>query len=242
MRMMGTVNSYVKNLALFHRANKRLQNPYSLNSTSKKPNAPDLDHLQISGKINAIVGKLKSGKKLSTEELLFLREHDPATYEKAIKISKEREMHKKNLEHCRSKEEVQRTQLGKMQELRAASKSDSPETVEMRLAAVNEEYSRFVSSSDYQSLPDRDNEIRNEKKSERADLTESVTQEHENLFETKRAMSETALPWQLNERKSNLSVSASRMEEAKENAGESKQRQSQVILAYQNFAKKKKEQ
>lgn len=51
--------------------------------------------------------KLTAGKKLSGEEMLYLKNHDKAMYQKAKIIKRERDAYEKTLTSCKTKDEVE---------------------------------------------------------------------------------------------------------------------------------------
>ena len=83
MMIMGTLNSYLKGLSLRYKAQERMRDP-----TMAKGNTSSLRELQKQDRnkqLNAITVKLKSGQKLSGQEMEYLRRYSPALYEKSRK-------------------------------------------------------------------------------------------------------------------------------------------------------------
>ena len=121
------------------------------------------DEMIKSTNLNRIVGKMKSGRRLSYDEMEYLRKHDPALYEKAVKIEKEREEHRQALRNCKTKEEARRVQTTKCHLLQAEAKAvpdskngSSPmelEFISMRMMAMVDEFAEFVKSSEYDDMP-----------------------------------------------------------------------------------------
>jgi hypothetical protein len=109
--------------------------------------------------------KMKSGKKLTRDEMEFLKTHAPDMYIKALKIEKEREEYRKALQNCRTKEDVKRVQAVKAMQLQeeadaipnknSDSGRDTLEFIAMRLAAMLDEFSDFVKSGEYDELPEK---------------------------------------------------------------------------------------
>lgn len=56
----------------------------------------------------AIYSKLYNGKKLTAEEMEYLRQNDPAAYQKAKEVEMEKARYERDLKKCRTKEEVER--------------------------------------------------------------------------------------------------------------------------------------
>lgn len=67
----------------------------------------------IRSKILKITDKIHSGFELTATELEFLREESPGAYEVALEVKREREQYAKELENCKSKEEVKKLKLKK---------------------------------------------------------------------------------------------------------------------------------
>jgi hypothetical protein len=113
--------------------------------------------------LQQIVGKMKMGKKLTHDEMEFLRINDPALYEKAVKIEKEREEFRRALRNCKTKEEAIKVHTMKALQLQAEAKAvrdnkdgSNPtdfEFIQMRMAAMTDEFCEFAKSKEYEELP-----------------------------------------------------------------------------------------
>jgi hypothetical protein len=113
--------------------------------------------------LQQIVTKMKMGKRLTHDEMEFLRIHDPALYEKAVKIEKEREEFRRALRNCKTKEEARKVQTMKALQLQAeatavrdnkdGSNPTDFEFIQMRMAAMTDEFCEFVKSKEYDELP-----------------------------------------------------------------------------------------
>jgi len=55
-----------------------------------------------------IHAKLQAGKKLSSKEMQYLRQYNPMLYMQAVRVEQKRNMLENQLEHAKSKEEVQK--------------------------------------------------------------------------------------------------------------------------------------
>jgi hypothetical protein len=168
---IGTISTYVKNMTLEKKWQERKKNPFmpkgnensslSVYASYKK----QIEDSQKQWRIYSIVSKLKSGMKLSGSDMEYLKTHAPALYEEAVKIEKEREEYRRELEQCRTKEEVQRLNTQKMQqylsEAKAISNSNIPaekkqemlDVICMRMAAIRNEHNEFIQTPEYQMLP-----------------------------------------------------------------------------------------
>ena len=59
----------------------------------------------------AIKAKMVAGKKLSSAEMKYLQEKDPATYQKAKELEMTRKKYQEELKRCKTKEDVQRLKM-----------------------------------------------------------------------------------------------------------------------------------
>lgn len=55
-----------------------------------------------------IYAKLQSGQKLSSKEMQYLRQYNPVLYMQAVRVEQKRKALENQLEHAKSKEEVQK--------------------------------------------------------------------------------------------------------------------------------------
>jgi len=67
---------------------------------------PDTQEEKKQEMLSRIMGKLKSGKKLSAKELDFLRRTDPILYAHALRVQRMAEALKQQLSHAKSKQEA----------------------------------------------------------------------------------------------------------------------------------------
>lgn len=92
--------------------------------------------------------KIKNGEKLTADEMQYLRVNDPLEYARMAKVQMQREMLKKQLENCKSKEEAQELYVDAMSRI----SDDDPTKVET-MAAYNNVYDEFRKSDAYEALP-----------------------------------------------------------------------------------------
>lgn len=97
-----------------------------------------------------ILQKLKSGKRLTSEEMNYLRIHNPELYRSAMRVEVARKSLQERLKNCRSKEEVQQVVFVQMEVLRGMK--DDPDG-EYITAMVKKEIDDFRKSSAYAKLP-----------------------------------------------------------------------------------------
>ena len=99
-----------------------------------------------------IMQKLKSGKPLTSEELEYLRLHNPDLYRSAIRVETERKALQSRLKSCKSKEEVRQVISGQMEILKAME--GDPDQGYMA-AMADHEIDKFRKSAAYARLPER---------------------------------------------------------------------------------------
>lgn len=97
-----------------------------------------------------IVQKLKTGRRLTSEELNYLRIHNPELYQSAVRVETARKALREKLKNCKSKEEVQQVVSAQMESLKAMEKDPD---IEYLSAMVKKEIEDFQKSSDYARLP-----------------------------------------------------------------------------------------
>ncbi|NMA86624.1 MAG: hypothetical protein GX968_04785 [Tissierellia bacterium] len=108
-------------------------------------------------RIELIKNKLKLGREISYEELEFLKEHSPEDYDKAVKVIQEREEFRREIRNYRTKEQVDRAYGFRMNGYIVAMKSaggDDVEVIQMKAAAIRDEYSKFIGTDEYKELED----------------------------------------------------------------------------------------
>lgn len=103
-------------------------------------------------RIEALRAKLKAGKRLTPEEMDFLREHAPELYVKAVRVAMEREEYERELRRAKTSEDAERIQNLKMAQIAQRLRHMDPEESEMlanAIADVNREYQK---SDEYKAL------------------------------------------------------------------------------------------
>lgn len=185
----GLLNSYLSTKASMIRFEQKKQEISKKKNTEKPEQtqkereresmmrmlAQNMESTQESNKINQLAGKLKAGMLLTSDELAYLRTKNPELYKTAMEVKCEREKYKKELEKCRTKEEVERVRANKMQQFVSEVKavqgnSNIPEgkkleimqKIQMRMTNIMNEHTSFVKSPRYASLP-TEQELREEK-------------------------------------------------------------------------------
>ncbi len=101
--------------------------------------------------IRKLYAKIQSGKKLTQDEMAYLRKYDPVTYMKVARIQAQREALEAQLKNCSSKEEAQELYTDTVSRV----PDDDPARKEL-LAAYDDAYKEFKESGEYGSLPEKD--------------------------------------------------------------------------------------
>lgn len=135
----------------------------------------DLERMRESNDYAMVYNKLKSGKKLSPEEVEYLQKNDPQAYADYKIAQSEKEAFKKKLRNCKTKDEVRELKVSEMGNYLAQAKTVSsnpniPKSKKLeilgrimsRVMGLEEVYQEFVKSPNYTEL----DETRLEKKEE----------------------------------------------------------------------------
>ena len=139
--------------------------------------------------VQKLYRKLESGKKLSADEMQYLRKNDPVTYAKAAKVQVLRESLKKQLKSATSKEKAADIYTQAMSRI----SEDDPARKEI-MAAYDDVYKEFRKSDEYKALPNTEKEAKEKaanNKNKNAQCTASgfrlSKQEFVNVHKTKHA-------------------------------------------------------
>lgn len=103
--------------------------------------------------LNRITAKLKSGKKLTSEEMRFLQAEYPALYQQAARIQAMRNGLENRLKSCRSKEEAHAVFSSALNGV-----SEKDPLKEYLIAAYQDAMNEFQKSDAYQKLSDKKEE------------------------------------------------------------------------------------
>lgn len=98
---------------------------------------------------NEIMGKLKSGKKLSPEEMRFLQAEYPALYQQAARVQVMRDGFEARLKTATSKQKAQEIYADSLSHI-----SDKDPMKEYIVAAYQNAMKNFEKSEDYKELPE----------------------------------------------------------------------------------------
>lgn len=114
---------------------------------------------------NRVMYKLRTGKKLTAEELRFIRVNYPEMYPQVVRVQLKRQSLEEQVKHCRSKEEVNDTCLRQTSLI-----SDKDPMAQALYAACNDVEAEFKKTSQYKSLPDTNKEANEKKNNTKASL------------------------------------------------------------------------
>lgn len=148
----------------------------------------DLAKMRESNQLSSIAAKLKSGQELSYEEIDYLQKNNPELYREYQEIKSEKAAYKRQLRECKTKEDVERLKINKMNGYVASLKAvvNNPnipksakkafaEKILMKTMAVQDVHLKFVKSAEYKNLPTEEELA--EEKQEEAERTEAVAKE-----------------------------------------------------------------
>ena len=119
-----------------------------------------------------IMAKIKRGKKLSSKETTYLKEHNPELYLQYLRIRRMADALESQLKSASSKEEVNDIIMFSM-----GSISDKDPYKEFIIAALNEVVKEFKNSDAYSVLPSQSEEACDEKKASRDKKQEGDSEE-----------------------------------------------------------------
>ncbi len=148
----------------------------------------DLEKMREGRQMSDIDTKLKSGGTLTPEEITYLQRNCPEKYKEYVEIKNEREAYKRQMESCKTKEDVEKLKMNKMSSFLAEAKSvmNNPnipkgkklglmEKILRRVMGMEKEYVKFVNSGRYQSLPTQEELAEEEKR--KAEQSEATAEE-----------------------------------------------------------------
>lgn len=143
-----------------------------------------LEDIRKSNQMAEISMKLKAGAYLTPEEIAYLRKNNPEALREYEKLQKERETYKKQLENCKSKEEVENLRMTKLEGFMAQAKdiSNNPripkgKKLELlgkllnQIAGFNAEYEAFTKTLQYHTLPEKDKDRKHD------DMADEIAEE-----------------------------------------------------------------
>ncbi len=137
---------------------------------------------------NGIANKVMSGKKLSAEEVEYLQKKNPELLKKYRDMQEEMKAYERQIRRCKTKEEVERVRVNKINGYLAQAKSVSNnpaipkgekkailEEIVARLTNIEKVHMKFVKSAEYKELP-REQEIAKERAEKTSERQEAATE------------------------------------------------------------------
>lgn len=182
----GTVRSAV-NLQLMDSKWQQKKNDISKNQKQKEMTAEErtiaqfqeqMDKERESNSHTETYNKLKSGGKLTSEEVQYLQEHDPEALAKYREAQAQKKAYENELKNCKTKEEVQQAKMNKLgnfvSEAKAivndpyipkAKKLELMNQLNNKVCMIAEAHDKFTESTQYRDMP-TEQELSEEMKAE----------------------------------------------------------------------------
>lgn len=190
---IGSIRNTLKMNELNMKWQQRKENPNLKNKQNEDPEIKRFretaEKMRKSNIMASIDGKLKAGGNLSSEEMDYLKANNPQLYQEAVKIKEERQAYKRQLQACKTKEDVEKLKQNKLQSFLSEAKvveknPNIPEGKKLekmneilrRVMGIQSEHLKFVKSKEYEDLP-REEEIKAKEKQKKRKIH---TEEDEN--------------------------------------------------------------
>lgn len=166
----------------------------------------DMQRMREGNELASISYKLKSGDSLTPEEVEYLQKNAPELYREYMEIRAEKEAYERQLKNCKTKEEVDRLKINKMNGILSQAKSvlnnpsipkgkklEMAEKFLMKVMGIQDVHMKFVEDGHYATLPTEE-EAAEEQKA-KAEASKKVAEalapeEEEAVSEEKEAVSE----------------------------------------------------
>lgn len=126
----------------------------------------DLARMRETNQMSSITSKIGSDTELTPDEIKYLKTKNPNAYREYEEVKREKEAYKNQLKSCKSKEDVEKLKMTKMNEFMAEAKSVSNnpnipkgkklgmlEKLLKKVKGIQEVHTEFTKSLEYQSLP-----------------------------------------------------------------------------------------
>lgn len=94
------------------------------------------DQAAIRKKLGKIRAKLRSGARLTSAEMAFLRKHDKRLYMEAVAVERERVEYEQRLKSCRTREEAEKVRAEKENALSTAAGEEGSDSALIRMAQM----------------------------------------------------------------------------------------------------------
>lgn len=135
-----------------------------------------------------IYAKLEAGKRLSSKEMQYLRQNNPVLYMQAVRVEQKRKSLENQLEHAKSKEEVQNIYTFAMARV---SKEDPAK--KYVIAAIEDTVKEFKASDKYKRLPETEEQAEDKYGSGKGNNCEFVYEAGEKSYQIAYAPEEVEL-------------------------------------------------
>lgn len=245
---IGSVTSYMKSMELETKFKKKKAEG-DLGSQSRKKTELEIKNEQFKAEymrrqeenedddkmLTDINNKIAVDQELTPEELRYLQNKNPSLYQKVKNIENEKKQYEKDLENCKTKEEVERLKMNKVSSALSAIKSaesdpNLPESAKLavaqgelrRMNALNKILAKFVERGEYDKLPAEQEVLEVEKQ-----LKEAEQAEEEKVFD----VSETENAEKSGDTSETESENKEFTENAPENISEDKPTKSEIELS-----------
>lgn len=205
--MIGTIKSAVKLAELdakWQQKKDNIGNKIFKQETTKTPEQlqieafqKDLERMRENDNYAEVYNKLQSGKKLSPDEVEYLRRENPQAYADYKVAQAEKEAFKRKLRNCKSKEEVRELKVTEMGNYLAQAKTVSnnpniPKSKKLeilgrimgRVLGLEEVYQEFVKSSEYTGMEETRLDNKEETKEKKPKKKKEENGENETVVET----------------------------------------------------------
>lgn len=193
MPVIGSLYGSMRNMQLNMEWQKRKNNVQLPKNVEEDPQIEQfkrqMEDIRKGKAMASIDGKLMAGGLLTDDELEYLRINNPELYQKAVEIRREREQYKKELQNCKTKDDVEKLNTRKMQgfvsevhtinanpNITSGKKRELLEQITRRMMGVMSEHTTFIKSKEYSHLP-REAELREEEKRRKITKTSSGEQD-----------------------------------------------------------------
>ena len=173
---ISSVKSYVKNLEMQQKWQKKKdENDFTPQSQidrwieEQRKQAEGIPGSAIKNQekyMQSIRNKIAGGQTLTIEEEIYLRDHDPVTYQQLKAAENEEKSYERELKHCKTKEEVDRVKMAHVSSSLAAvndvkNNPDIPKAKKLAILSVEQRKmdaiakitAKFVKSGAYADLP-----------------------------------------------------------------------------------------
>lgn len=112
----------------------------------------DLAKMRESNKMAEITAKMKSGERLTAEEIDYLKKNNPSAYQAYEEIRQEKENYEKQLKNCKTRDEVEKLKVQKLGQFAAEAKKIAnnpciPESKKVQLMGKTIKYNKSDSGT-----------------------------------------------------------------------------------------------